>query len=167
MLITEVGLKNQFSGALIDLLKLDYAMLAAYDVALLKLENPIYISELKQFKEDHHRHILQINNLLLDHGIEPPTPPDLKQYLTKCAIYIATLFGDEAILLAMNRKEKAANAAYHLINHNLDRWPEATCVLRRGLEDETAHDLWVKNILHDDSLRIKMATQKASLLNRV
>ena len=155
MMITDVGLQNEFLPALIDLLKLDYDMLAAYDVALEKLDNPIYLNGLKQFKEDHERHILLINNLLLNHGIEPPAGPDFKQYVTKGKVYVSTLFGDNGIIAAMQSNEKDANTAYLRINHFVDRWPEAVAMLRRGLEDETAHRLWVQAILNDDTLKLK------------
>lgn len=155
-MITEGRLPDHFAAALIDLLRLDYDMLAAYDVALQKLANPIYISSLKQFKEDHYRHILQINNLLLDHGIEPPSGPDFKQYVTKGRIYVSTLFGDDGIIAAMNSNENEANAAYQYINQYVDRWPEAVAILRHGLEDETVHRLWVKSIMEDENLKIRL-----------
>ncbi len=154
-MITEVGLPNHFAAALIDLLRLDYDMLAAYDVALEKLANPIYISSLKQFKEDHARHILQINNLLLDHGIEPSIGPDFKQYVAKGKIYVSTLFGDDGIIAAMHSNESGSNYAYQRINHDIERWPEAVSILRRGLEDETTHQLWVQTILKQEALRVR------------
>ena len=149
-MVTKVGLQNDFVEALKDLLELDYDAVEAYSVAIKKLENQNYATTLTHFRGDHERHIQQITLLLKEHGVNPPSGPDLKQYLTKGKVYLANLMGDDAILKAMYSNEVDTNTAYKRINEYSDIWPEAVSVLQRGLEDETTHKLWLESTINAD-----------------
>lgn len=149
-MVTKVGLQNDFVVALRDLLELDYDAVEAYSVAIKKLENQDYATTLTHFRSDHERHIHQITMLLKDHGVDPPSGPDLKQYLAKGKIYLANLMGDNAILKAMYSNEVDTNTAYKRINQYADIWPEAVAILQRGLEDETTHKLWIESTINTE-----------------
>ena len=144
---TFVGMQGNFVKALKELVELDYDAVEAYEAAINRLGEATYIEKLKEFKEDHLRHIEELSGLLKDHNEEPPTGPSLaKQWLTKGKVILANLVGDDATLSAMSSNETDTNKAYERMQDYQDIWEEAVDILKRGLEDERRHKAWLDSI---------------------
>jgi len=141
---TLVGMQSEFSSALKDLIELDYDAIEAYETAINRLESEAYKNQLKDFAEDHKRHVRELTNLLERHNEDAPTSASLgKQWLTKGKVVLANLIGDEAILAAMKSNEEDTNTAYERMNERDDKWEDSLDILRRGLEDERRHRAWL------------------------
>jgi rubrerythrin len=146
-MVTTVGLENDFTTAIKDLIELDYDAIAAYDAALSRLDNEDYKSFLTSFKEDHERHITELSSFLTHKGEEVPTGPSAKSYLTQGKVILANLIGDETILRAMRSNEIDTNTAYGRINNYKEIPPEIREPLKRGLHDERRHLEWLEAAL--------------------
>ncbi|WP_131782429.1 DUF2383 domain-containing protein [Legionella gresilensis] len=147
---TSVGVQAKFHNALYALCELDFDAVAAYKVAIDRLESEVYKERLSEFMEDHKRHIKNITNILKVHKKEIPTGPDIKQYLTKGKIVLANIFGDKAILKAMVTNEIDTNTAYERVSEHANKWPEATAVIIQGLNDERRHKKWLETVIEEN-----------------
>lgn len=146
-MVTKVGMQNDFSSAVKDLVELDYDAIEAYDSAIRRLENVQYKEELKKFKQDHERHVAELSNLLRAHQEKAPTGPSGKQWLTKGKVIIANIVGDMAILAAMKSNEGDTNTAYERMHKHEHQWADAVEIINRGLLDEKKHKAWLNSIL--------------------
>lgn len=145
---TFVGTQNDFKSALESLIELEYDALSAYHTAIEALEKPSYKLQLRNFAEDHQRHIDELSHLFRRKGFQPPTKPaTLKHLLTKGKAVLATLGSDISILQAMLSNEKDTNHAYETMLAHEEIWLEATPIIRRGLEDEKRHKNWLEMTL--------------------
>ncbi|HXF90403.1 MAG TPA: ferritin-like domain-containing protein [Candidatus Nitrosotenuis sp.] len=146
-MVTFTGTQSNFLDALKDLIELDYDAVEAYDAAITRLINREYKNKFIEFREDHQRHIEELSEFITKSGEMPPTGPSAKQWLPKGKVVIGSLIGDEVLLRAMNSNEVDTNTAYERLNERMDKLPGSEGVLRRGLEDERRHKLWLENIL--------------------
>lgn len=146
-MVTKVGIQSEFSEALKDLLELDYDAIEAYEAAITRLDNQDYKENLRKFKEDHERHVKELSTLLGANGIEYPTTPSGKQWLTKGKVIIANIISDRAILMAMRDNENDTNTAYKRMCDRDDIWEDAKEILQRGKQDEHNHKEWLEKEL--------------------
>lgn len=103
---TLVGIQNNFVDAIKELVELDYDAIEAYEAAINRITDENYKTQLQRFKEDHERHVKELNELLSKHKEEEITGPSSKQWLTKGKVVLATQIGDRAILHAMLSNEE-------------------------------------------------------------
>jgi hypothetical protein len=150
---TFVGKQDKFSDAIYELCELDIDAIGAYQTAIDHLDNSEYVKNLSSFKSDHERHVRELSELLVEHNLEAPKGSSAKSFLAKGKVYIADLFGDKSILEAMLSNEMDTNIAYGRLNNRPDEWEDAKEILRRGLEDERRHKLWLESILGKDASR--------------
>lgn len=146
---TLVGIQNNFVDAIKELVELDYDAIEAYEAAINRITDENYKTQLQRFKEDHERHVKELNELLLKHKEEKVTGPSSKQWLTKGKVVLATQIGDKAILQAMLSNEKDTNTAYERLNNHTDKWDDAEKILEQGFKDEQKHKKWIENQLND------------------
>jgi rubrerythrin len=144
---TAVGKQEEFCDALVELVELDYDAVEAYEAAINRLGNEGYKNMLEKFKQDHQRHITELSGVLKSHGEDVPQGPSAKQWLTKGKVVMANLVGDKAILSAMQTNEVDTNTAYERMNDRQDKWEDTVLFLKRGLEDEKRHKLWIDSQL--------------------
>lgn len=149
-MVTRVGLQENFSDSLIELIELDYDAIEAYESAINRLDNHFYKSKLEDFKQDHDRHVQELSNLLQKHGYEPPSGPSGKQWLTKGKVVLANLVGDKMILKAMKSNELDTNIAYETMNDRDDMWSDAKGLIARALKDEHRHKAWLEATIKND-----------------
>jgi rubrerythrin len=150
-MVTTVGLQTDFTSALKGLIELDYDAIEAYGAAINRLENAHYKSTLKEFKDDHQRHINEISKFFEVCNKVPPSGPSLKSVFTQGKVILANLVGDKAILRAMRSNEIDTNTAYGRIN-NYDNIPgEIKEILKKGLLDEKKHLAWIEETLELDN----------------
>ncbi|MFY9589586.1 DUF892 family protein [Rickettsia endosymbiont of Halotydeus destructor] len=141
---TLVGTQKNFVTALKELIELDYDAIEAYEAAINRIKNEEYKNRLQKFKEDHERHVKELNNLLVIHKEEVVKGPSVKQWLTKGKVVLANLVGDEAILHAMLTNEEDTNMAYERLNNHPEKWQDAAEILKQGLSDERTHKRWIE-----------------------
>jgi len=102
---------------------------------------------MREFKEDHERHIEDLAAMLRKHFEEVPTGPDGKQWLTKGKVFLASAVGDKAILMAMNDNETDTNTAYTRTFERDDIWEDAKEAIRKGKEDEKRHKETIEKLI--------------------
>lgn len=146
-MITKVELQGDLVGALKDLVEIDFDAVAAYDLAISRLENEEIKSSLESFKEDHQRHIEEISRFIISQNETPPTGPSAKSFLTPDKVMLEKLIGDNVILRAMRSNEIDTNTVYGRINNYDDIPEEIALVLKKGLQDEKKHLAWIEERL--------------------
>ena len=142
-------MSSHFEEALKNLVELDNDAVEAYEMAINKLKAANYKLKLIEFKEDHERHIRELNTVLEKRGQEKIIEPTNKQWLTKGKVFLGSLIGDKTILLAMKSNEMDTNMAYERMVSHQDKWPETMMILQRGLEDERKHKAWLESVLNE------------------
>jgi Domain of unknown function (DUF2383) len=146
-MVTLVGLQTTFASAVLDLIELEYDAKEAYEAAIARLTNQVYISKLKEFLADHERHIKELTSLVENHDESAPNGPSGKQWLTKGKVILANLISDEAVLRAMRSNEIDTNAAYDRLSDYDDIWPDAKVIVTKAFADEKRHKAWFDKTL--------------------
>jgi len=148
-MVTFVGTQATFMDAMLNLIELEYDAVGAYQAAIDKLDDDVYIEQLSQFMDDHNEHINLLSNIVEVHDGVPPTEGGIsKQWLAKGKIFIANLMGDKLILLAMSDNEKDTVKAYERMSERIDQWDDAKEIIQRGLNDEHRHKAWFDSIVY-------------------
>ncbi|ABE05225.1 DUF2383 domain-containing protein [Rickettsia bellii] len=80
---TLIGIQNNFVDGIKELVELDYDAIEAYEAAINRITDENYKTQLQRFKEDHERHVKELNELLSKHKEDEITGPSSKQWLTK------------------------------------------------------------------------------------
>lgn len=147
-MVTFVGTQGNFSDALKELVELEYAALDAYEAAVSKIEKSMYKEKLKEFMQDHQRHLKELSALLRSNKYEVPEKGVLgKQLLTTGKVLLANMVGDHTILEAMKSNEIDTNTAYEKMNSRKDKWPGSEDIIKKGLQDEKRHKAWLEGTL--------------------
>lgn len=149
-MVTAVGTQSKFEKALYELCELDYDAAEAYEAAINRLDKEEYKAQLRQFKQDHERHIVEISALLQKHNEKAPEGPTTKALLTQGKVVLAQIMGDANILKAMLSNEMDTNTAYERLTTHAEKWVDAEEILMRGLQDEKRHKQWLEMVLQKD-----------------
>ncbi len=127
------------------LIHLDFDAIEAYEAAIERLDHVGYKEQLREFLADHRRHTRELGDSVITLGGTPPTQGDVKRYLTKGKVVLATIAGDRAILRAMRSNEQQTNEAYERALNELGAATlEVRRVIERGLGDERRHRAWLE-----------------------
>lgn len=146
-MVTFTGTQTKLTDAIIDLVELEYDAVEAYEAAIERIENIVYKTQLRSFRDDHNRHLGELRNFLENLGLKTPKGPDAKKWLTKGKTILAGLVGDKAILHAMDSNEIDTNIAYHRMIKRKDLDDEIKLIIDRAYEDEKKHKQWIENTL--------------------
>ena len=146
-MVTTVGLELDFMKALKNLVSLDYDAVEAYQAAIDRMEDEEYKKALESFKQDHLRHIEEISEFLRKHNETPPEGPSSKSLLTQGKVVLAKLVSERMILRAMRSNEIDTNTAYGRINNYEEIPDEIRGALKRDLQDEKRHLVWLEKTL--------------------
>jgi rubrerythrin len=131
-----------------DLLQLDHDAVGSYDVALEKLENQDYISQITGFRHDHERHIRDLNALITQFGGTPMNEPHRTGPLKKALQSLGAVGGDTGVLVAWRANELTVRAKYDSYAAKANRWPpEVKRLIDRNALDEERHFRWVAELL--------------------
>jgi rubrerythrin len=141
---TLVGTQTSFANALRALIELDFDAIEAYEAAINRIENEEYKVQLQNFKEDHQRHVQELNQLLTIHNEKISSGPDAKKWLTQGKVVISGIMGDNAILRAMLSNEEDTNTAYDRVENHPEVWADAKEILSAGFSDEKRHKRWLE-----------------------
>jgi uncharacterized protein (TIGR02284 family) len=144
---TLVGKQSSPVSLLRNLIELDHDAIEAYEVAIEKLESASFRAQMSAFSEDHRRHVAELNPMLERLGGKPVLKGDIKRILTKGKVFLGSLIGDRAILVAMKTNEEDTNTAYEraVMHDGLDA--ETVAILRKNLDDERRHREWIVKTL--------------------
>ena len=146
-MVTMVGNETEVVDLLIDLVKLDYDAIDAYNSAIQKLKDKSIADQLRSFRDDHERHTKNLRPFIQDLGGKAPTSGDMKALLTTGKVAMASLMGDKAILFAMKTNEDDTNTAYERATHHQGKSAELQKVLNSNLADERRHRAWIEQTL--------------------
>jgi hypothetical protein len=156
---TMVGTQSNFEDALYELCELDYDAVEAYEAAINRIgggdkeknieKQKEYKEKLKEFKEDHQRHIEEIRSFLRKRDAKIPEGPSAKSILTQGKVVLGNLLGDKSILKAMLSNEEDTNTAYERLNDHPEKSTEAEEFLRQGLRDEKKHKAWLESVIEE------------------
>jgi uncharacterized protein (TIGR02284 family) len=138
---------SDLKSALCQLIEVDYDAVEAYRAATDRLRDAAAKATLTAFMADHGRHISEVGAELSAMGGEPPRGPDIRRVLAQGKVVIAGLFGDQAVLRAMKANEDDTNTAYERAAARSDLTPTLESLLRRNLDDERRHRVWIANRL--------------------
>lgn len=127
-----------------SLAKLDYDIWLAYETAIEKLDDADAKEQLRDFREDHRRHIDDINLLLVDLKGAPLLEDDLEHILLEGKVFIASLVGDRAVLKAMQSNEEETTKTYKAAVEIRGFAPEVTKVIENNYADERRHLSWIR-----------------------
>src|SRR5436305_10834246 len=111
-MVTTVGTETEVVDLLIDLVRLDYDAIDAYNSAIQKLKDKSFADQMRTFRDDHERHTHNLRQFIQHLGGKVPTGGDMKSLLTTGKVAIGALMGDKAILMAMKTNEDDTNTAY-------------------------------------------------------
>jgi hypothetical protein len=129
------------------LVQLDIDAVQAYDAALSALGQGPIATELSLFKVDHQRHVLELSQLIMGLGYNPPeVKPDAKGALLKGLTGLRARLGPEQALLAMRSNEQLTTSMY--AKALAKPFPEQVLdVVRRGHGDEGRHLAYIERAL--------------------
>jgi ElaB/YqjD/DUF883 family membrane-anchored ribosome-binding protein len=132
-----------------DLLQLDHDAIAAYDVAIEKLEDRDHADQIAGYRRDHERHIRELNQLILNLGGTPKNEPHLTGPFKTAMQSLGGLAGDKGILLAWRTNELQVRTRYDSYASKAMLWPpDVKRVVDGAALDEERHYEWVAGVLH-------------------
>lgn len=128
-----------------DLLQLDHDAVQSYTLAAKQLDSAAYRETILRYRADHERHIVELTELIRNHGgmpVELPHPTGVAKLAQQAA---GALTGtDTQVLIAFRNNERQARDKYARAADPAASWPEEVReVVRRGAEDERRHYEWV------------------------
>ena len=128
-----------------DLIALEFDAIAAYEAAVERLDTAHYKQRMREFMDDHHRHLQELTQAVEMLGGDPRERGDFKKILTKGKVVLAGLAGDDKILGAMKSNEDETNDKYeHAVREcSPTVAPQISDMLSRALADERRHRDWI------------------------
>src|SRR3954449_10122754 len=158
--------------ALNDLLQTDHDAVAAYDVAIARLEDRDHASQIAGFRRDHerhihelneivarlrgegsnktpaHRHIHELNEIVARLGGNASNHPHATGPFKTALQSLGALAGDKGLLLAFRSNELAVRTKYDTCASRAMLWPpDVKRVIDGAALDEERHYAWVADVL--------------------
>jgi len=131
-----------------DLLQLDHDALAAYDVAISKLEDRDHAGQITGFRRDHERHVYELNELVTRLGGTPVNHPHATGPFKTALQSLGGLAGDKGLLMAFRTNELQVRTKYDTYASRAMLWPpEVKRVIDGAALDEERHYAWVAGVL--------------------
>ena len=143
-MVTMVGTENLVENLIENLLYLEHDAIAAYDSTIEKLQNTTYKQKVAEFREDHIKHVAELNRMASALQVNTPQQGDAKQLLTTGKIAMASMVGDGAILKAMKTNEDDTVTAYERASQHQEATPEHRRSFEAFAADERRHREWME-----------------------
>lgn len=135
-----------------DLLQLDHDAVGAYDVALENVQDGDHALRIEAFRQDHERHIRDLNDVILALGGVPTNEPHAAAPIRQTLEELVASVGDEALLTVWRRNEQRITGRYTEYAREAVFWPPAAKrVIDQNALDEEKHLRWVEGVLGVDS----------------
>ena len=127
-----------------SLAQLDVDAIGTYDAALRHIDVPFLRDKLMEFRGDHQRHVLDLNELIAKLGGERvEEKPDLKGIALTGMTAATSILGNEAALIAMVGNEELTTHTYQAAL-KLDWTAEERKLIEKNFSDEQRHLNFVK-----------------------
>ena len=131
-----------------DLLQLDHDAVAAYDVAIAKLEDRDHADMIAGFRRDHERHIRELNELVTRLGGTPVNHPHATGPFKTALQGLGGLAGDKGLLMAFRTNELQVRTKYDGYASKAMLWPpDVKRTIDGAALDEERHYAWVAGVL--------------------
>jgi len=139
---------SQMIEKLNELIALDHDAVGAYEAAIDRIDVESIRAQLRQFQDDHRRHIYDLSAQVKRLGGVPRERPDAKGFILKGFTAITSMMGTEAALRAMQGNEKLTNTSY--ANALRENWPaDLRTVIEQNYRDEQRHLAYVEDALRN------------------
>ncbi|HET7275538.1 MAG TPA: ferritin-like domain-containing protein [Longimicrobiaceae bacterium] len=131
-----------------DLLQLDHDAVGAYEIAIAKLDNREYASQIRGYKRDHERHIKNLNEMIVSLGGTPKNEPHGTGPLKQALQGLGAVAGDKGVLVAWRANELQVRTRYDRYAAEANSWPPAVKrLVDENALDEEGHYRWVAELL--------------------
>jgi hypothetical protein len=131
-----------------DLLQLDHDAIAAYDVAIAKLEDRDHADQIAGYRRDHERHVRELNELVTRLGGTPANHPHATGPFKTALQGLGGLAGDKGLLIAFRTNELAVRTKYDSYASKAMLWPpDVKRTIDGAALDEERHYAWVADVL--------------------
>jgi ElaB/YqjD/DUF883 family membrane-anchored ribosome-binding protein/rubrerythrin len=131
-----------------DLLQLDHDAVAAYDVAISRLEDRDHADQIAGFRRDHERHVRELNELVTRLGGTPVNHPHATGPIKTALQALGGLAGDKGLLMAFRTNELQVRTKYDSYASKAMLWPpDVKRVIDGAALDEERHYAWVAGVL--------------------
>jgi ElaB/YqjD/DUF883 family membrane-anchored ribosome-binding protein len=131
-----------------DLLQLDHDAIAAYDVAIARLEDRDHADQIAGYRRDHERHVRELNELVSRLGGTPTNHPHVTGPFKTALQSLGGLAGDKGLLMAFRTNELAVRTRYDAYASRAMLWPtDVKRTIDGAALDEERHYAWVADVL--------------------
>ncbi|MFL5537621.1 MAG: DUF2383 domain-containing protein [Longimicrobiaceae bacterium] len=131
-----------------DLLQLDHDAIAAYDVAIARLEDRDHADQIAGYRRDHERHVRELNELVARLGGTPSNHPHVTGPFKTALQGLGGLAGDKGLLMAFRTNELAVRTKYDSYASRAMLWPpDVKRTIDGAALDEERHYAWVADVL--------------------
>lgn len=146
-MVTIRGREVDVSRFTYELLVLDMDAVETYRLAAERITDAGARRALREFMQDHERHVFELSPIVERLGSSAPPPPDLERI--KAKLTLSRMGGDRGVLAGLKAMEDATNLAYGqgAADEALD--DEVRDVVERGLEDERRHRAWLEERIEE------------------
>jgi len=136
-------------SVLSELAQLDIDAVSAYEQALKHIKETEIYNNLEKFKNDHTRHINDLNMLIRKYnGVPPEKTLDFKGYLIEGFTSLRSITGIRGALSAMQANEITTNKKYkQAIEENPGMPQDVAYLLQKNYGDEKYHLRYIKEAL--------------------
>jgi uncharacterized protein (TIGR02284 family) len=129
-----------------DLLALDLDAVEAYESAITRIDAVFLREKLREFQQDHQRHIRDLTECVMRFGGKPRHRPDVKGFFIKGFTAVTSMTGDEGALNAMKGNEQLTTRTYK--RALADSWPaDVRELIEKNYADEVRHLAWIEQTL--------------------
>ncbi|MFY0563059.1 ferritin-like domain-containing protein [Archangium lansingense] len=141
---------NRMLERLNNLIALDYDAVGAYEAAINRIDVESLRMRLREFQQDHERHIQDLSRVVVGLGGKPRTKPDAKGFILKGFTAVTSMMGNEAALQAMRGNELLTNRTYRVALE--EEWSDETrAIIERNFSDEQRHLAFIEEALRNRS----------------
>ena len=137
---------NKMMDRLNNLIALDIDAVGAYEAAINRIDVESLRMSLREFQQDHERHIRDLTRVVVSLGGTPRTKPDVKGFILKGFTAVTSMMGNEAALQAMRGNELLTNRTYQAALE-VEWGDEARAIIERNYSDEQRHLAFIENAL--------------------
>lgn len=133
------------------LAQLDIDAVRAYEQALDKIDLAEVKLKVSQFRDDHQRHITDLNQQIRELGGEAvKETPDLKGMLIEGFTALRSITGIEGAMKAMRGNEKLTNKTYDEALEDPDLPVNIRSLIIKNRDDERRHLSYVEQVLAEE-----------------
>jgi len=137
---------------LAKLVQLDIDAVHAYEQALKNIDDTPIFNQIKNFQNDHLRHVDELNIEITKLGGQPlEFTKDFKGYLIEGFTSLRSITGTEGALKAMKMNEILTNKTYEYATNDADYSSDIKELLEKNYADEQRHLQYIENAINTEA----------------